>query len=191
MALSHKKKTAGRPPDWPEETESDAEWERLACNEVIWEEMINGSGNERDIDNKEDTLDAVSKIEEETQKSELLDDWTEEAAVADLRNETIKIINGERSEMTTGQQKNVYTMVTGHNLSTGQQLRVKSMIDSGNTLRRGVAITDAFRKKLGLKYSSVRPKTVGTADKTGKMIQLGITEEFELKIEGIVGYWFG
>ena len=45
MALSHKKKTAGRPPDWPEETESDAEWERLASNEVIWEEMINGSGN--------------------------------------------------------------------------------------------------------------------------------------------------
>ena len=117
---------------------------------------------------EEDTLDAVSKIEEETQKSELLDDWTEEAAVADPRNETIKIIHGERSEMTTGQQKNVYTMVTGHNLSTGQQLRVKSMIDSGNTLRREVTITDAFRKSLALKYSSMRPKTVGTADKPGK-----------------------
>ena len=37
----------------------------------------------------------------------------------------------------------------------------------------------------------MRPKTVGTADKTGKMIQLGITEEFELNIEGIGGYWLG
>ena len=32
---------------------------------------------------------------------------------------------------------------------------------------------------------------MGTADKTGKMIQLGITKEFELKIEGIGGYWSG
>ena len=80
MALSHKKKTAGRPPDWPEETETSAKWERLASNEVIWEEMINGSGNERDIDSEEvtldaektseeDTLDYVSRIEEETQMS--------------------------------------------------------------------------------------------------------------------------
>ena len=79
-------------------------------------------------------------------------------------------------------------MVTGHNLSTGQQLKIKSMIDSGNTLRCGVTITDAFRKKLGLKYYSMRTKTVGTADKTGKMIQLGISEEFELEIDGIGGY---
>ena len=186
MALSHKKKTAGRPPDWPEETESDAEWERLASNEVIWEEMINGSRNVQEIDSEEvtldadeaseeDTLDAVSRIEEETQRTEN-DSPTKETAVAEPSDETVKVIHGERSEVATGQQKNVYTMVTGQNLSTGQQLRVKSMIDSGNTLRRGVAITDAFRKRLGLKYSSVRPKTVGTADKTGKMIQLGITE---------------
>ena len=82
-------------------------------------------------------------------------------------------------------------MVTGHNLTTGQQLKVKSMIDSGNTLRCGVAITDASRNKLGLKFYSIWTKTVGTADKTGKMVQLGISEEFELKIDGIGGYWSG
>ena len=65
------------------------------------------------------------------------------------------------------------------------------MIDSGNTLRCGVTITDAFRKKLGLKYYNMRTKTVGIADKTGKMIQLGISEEFELEIDGIGGYWSG
>ena len=145
MALSHKKKTAGRPPDWLEETNSDAKWEKWACNEVIWEEMMNSSGNVRDVyseevtldadkASEEETLDAVSRIEEETQRTEN-DSPTKETAVAEPSDETVKVIHGERSEVATGQQKNVYTMVTGQNLSTGQQLRVKSMIDSGNTLR--------------------------------------------------------
>ena len=34
-------------------------------------------------------------------------------------------------------------------------------------------------------------KTVGTADKTVKMTQLGISEKFTLKIDGIGGYWSG
>ena len=63
------------------------------------------------------------------------------------------------------------------------------MIDSGNTLRCGVTITDAFRKKLGLKFYGMQTNTVGTADKTGKMMQIGISEEFELDIDGIGGYW--
>ena len=50
---------------------------------------------------------------------------------------------------------------------------------------------NAFRKKLGLKFYSMQTKTVGTADKTGKMIQIGISEEFELNIDGIGGYWSG
>ena len=82
-------------------------------------------------------------------------------------------------------------MVTGHNMTTGQQLKVKSMIDSSNTLHCRVAITDACQKELGLKYYSMRTKTVGTADKTRKMIQLGISEEFELQIDGIREYWLG
>ena len=100
MALSHKKKTAGRPPDWPEETESDAEWERLASNEVIWEEMINGSRNVQEIDaekREEGTLNTGRTSEE----------ITRDAGVTDPSNKMIKIIHGERSEMTTGQQKNV------------------------------------------------------------------------------------
>ena len=49
-------------------------------------------------------------------------------------------------------------------------------IDSSNTLCCGVPITYAFRKKLGLKFYSMRTKTVGTADKTSKMVQLGFSE---------------
>ena len=98
VALSHKKKTAGRPPDWPEETESNAEWERLASNEVIWEEMINGSGNVQEIDaekRNEGTLNAGKTSEE----------ITPDAGVTDPSDKMIKSVHGERSEMTTGQQK--------------------------------------------------------------------------------------
>ena len=70
MALSHKKKTAGRPPDWPEETDSDAEWERLACNEVIWEEMINADVNAMDTYSKEVALDAEKASKEDTLDAE-------------------------------------------------------------------------------------------------------------------------
>ena len=37
----------------------------------------------------------------------------------------------------------------------------------------------------------MRTKTVGTANKTRKIIQLGISEEFELQIDGIRGYLSG
>ena len=131
VALSHKKKTAGRPPDWPEETNSNAEWERLACNEVIWEEMINADANAMDMYSKEVALDT-----EKTGKDDTLDIEKDSTA--------LKRVHGERSEGTTGQQRTVYTMATGQNMTTGQQVRVKSMIDSGNTLRYGVAITKEF-----------------------------------------------
>ena len=206
VALSHKKKTAGRPPDWPEENESDAEWERLACNEVIWEEMINADTNALKVADKcneevapdakktgeEDTLD-VEKIQQVVAygKEVTLDAGRageEDTLNVEKDSNALKRVHGERSEGTTGQQRTVYTMATGPNTTTGQQVRVKSMIDSGNTLRYGVAITNEFRRKLGLRYDSMRSKTVGTADKTGKMTQLGISKKFTLKIDGIRGY---
>ena len=102
MALSHKKKTAGRPLDWPEETDSDAEWEQWACNEVIWEEMINADATAMDTyseeatlntekTSEEDTLDAVSKVGEETQMPELLDDWTEDDSMDEIEEGISKI----------------------------------------------------------------------------------------------------
>ena len=42
--------------------------------------------------------------------------------------------------------------VTG---SKGQKTQVKTMIDSGNTLDIGVAISDRFRKRMGLKYANL------------------------------------
>ena len=144
---------------------------------------------------EEDTLD-VEKIQQVVAygKEVALDAGRageEDTLDVEKDSNALKRVHGERSEGTTGQQRTVYTMATGQNMTTGQQVRVKSMIDSGNTLRYGVAITDEFRRKLGLRYDSMRSKTVGTADKTGKMTQLGISEKFTLKIDGIGGYWSG
>ena len=79
MALKHKKKTAGRPPDdadWPEETSSDAEWEEWASNEVIWEriEALRNNVDVRAIC-EEDTLDAVNDGKEAQVPEEY---WTED-----------------------------------------------------------------------------------------------------------------
>ena len=95
VALNHKKKTAGRPPDWPEETDSDAEWERLASNEVIWEEMINGSGNVREIDSDVDTLDAEKREEGTLNAGKTSKEITPDTGVTDPSNKMIKIIHGE------------------------------------------------------------------------------------------------
>ena len=89
---------------------------------------------------QEDTVDAVNKVGEETQKPELLDDWTEDDSMDEIEegiskitftstegdtdpsDKTVRRVHGERSEVATGQHKTVYMMVTGHNLATGQRL---------------------------------------------------------------------
>ena len=78
--------------------------------------------------------------------------------------------------------------VTG---SKGQKTRVKTMIDSGNTLDIGVAISDRFRKRMGLKYANLRRKVVGTANQKGKIIQLGETEEITIQLDGTGAKWTG
>ena len=106
VALSQKKKTAGRPPDWPEETDSDAKWEQLACNEVIWEEMINADANAMDTYNEEVALDA-----EKTSKADTLDDKHSKEVALDAEKASeedtqdvekdsalLKRVHGERSE---------------------------------------------------------------------------------------------
>ena len=156
VALSHKNKTVGRPPDWLEETDSNAEWEQWACNEVIWEEMINSSSNARNtyskevtLDaekaSKEDTLDAVSKIGEETQRVE--DDSMNEISkitattlLADPSHKILKRLHGERSEVATGQQKSVYTIVYAEDeacLKFGRISVVKLLSTSYNRDRMG------------------------------------------------------
>ena len=65
------------------------------------------------------------------------------------------------------------------------------MIDSGNTLNTGVAISDKLRKKMGLRYDNLRKRTVGTANQKGKLIQLGETEEITIRLDGTGAVWTG
>ena len=79
---------------------------------------------------------------------------------------------GQQVANLSEKQKRVYIMatVTG---SKGQKARVKTMIDSGNTLDIGVTISDRFRKKMGLKYANQQRRVIGIANQKGKLIQLG------------------
>ena len=143
--------------DWPEEDSADEEWENLAAV-VAGEYDDDGFYDDYHENEDEDTV---------TLSGSLKKVGTE---VKNVCADTIQ-----------GQQKQVYNyaVVTG---PEGQRYRLKAMIDSGNTLKSGIAITDNLRKKLGLKFHSIKQKQVGTADKKKKLIQIGESEEFMLKL---------
>ena len=69
--------------------------------------MINADANAMDMYSKEVALDA-----EKTGKEDTLD--------VEKDSNALKRVHGERSEGMTGQQRTVYTMATGHNMTTGQ-----------------------------------------------------------------------
>ena len=45
---------------------------------------------------------------------------------------------------------------------------MKVTVDSGKTLESGVAISDAFRKQMGLEHAHLKRKAVGTASEDSK-----------------------
>jgi dUTPase len=55
------------------------------------------------------------------------------------------------------------------------------MIDQGNLIRSGVAISEQFAKKLGLPYHKLTPAKVGTAATGGHLTKLGITKVFTVR----------
>ena len=66
----------------------------------------------------------------------------------------------------------------------------KAMIDSGNTLRNGVGISEEFRKKMGFKLTE-KSKHIGTANKKSQLKQIGETEVIKVTITGIQATWTG
>ena len=152
--------------DWPDEDSADEEWENLTAV-VAGGYDDDGFYDDYPENEDEDTV---------TLSGSLKKVGTE---VKNVCADTIQ-----------GQQKQVYNyaVVTG---PEGQRYRLKAMIDSGNTLKSGIAITDNLRKKLGLKFHSIKQKQVGTADKKKKLIQIGESEEFMLQLEGLGAKWAG
>ena len=70
------------------------------------------------------------------------------------------------------------------NLS-GRQQRTKMMVDNGNLLSTGVGISEAFFKRLGLKYEKINRRRIGTAGQGLNMTMLGQTKKFTIRLDGI------
>ena len=71
------------------------------------------------------------------------------------------------------------------NDNTGQSAYSKIMMDQGNLVKTGVAISEAFFQKLGLRYERLSRTKVGTACKGAQMTLIGWTEPFSLRFDGV------
>ena len=72
------------------------------------------------------------------------------------------------------------------NQTTGQSYQTKIMIDQGNLIQSGIAISEDFFKRMKLQYSKIiRNGRCTTAGKGLGMTKLGISEDFSLRINGI------
>ena len=79
----------------------------------------------------------------------------------------------------------VYVTLYGEN---GRKLRVKSLIDTGNTIQEETAITEAVYKELNVGLEEIGGMPIGTANKNApKMQKLGTSNMIQMEIEGIRG----
>ena len=67
----------------------------------------------------------------------------------------------------------------------GKVTQAKILVDSGNLTRCGVAISEPFRKKMGLKLAIKGRKKISTAGAGLPMTQTGVSRAFDLRIPGI------
>ena len=67
----------------------------------------------------------------------------------------------------------------------GNLLHIRVLIDSGNLIKTGVAISEKFHKQLVIGYSQQNTCKVGITGKGSTMIKLGKSNDFRLRIEGI------
>ena len=67
----------------------------------------------------------------------------------------------------------------------GKVTKVKILVDSGNLTRCGVAISEKFRQRMGLKLATIGGRKVGTAGAGLGMTQIGVSRSFDLRIPGI------
>ena len=67
--------------------------------------------------------------------------------------------------------------------SGGRKITVKAQVDSGNTIREGVAMSQTLAEKLGLKIEGAR-RNIRTAKKGAELVSLGTTTAVPMQIQG-------
>ena len=67
--------------------------------------------------------------------------------------------------------------------------KVKAQVDTGNTLRCDLAITENIRQRLGLPFTDYAPRQTSTALPGAQLANLGKADKLDLKLEGVNRYF--
>ena len=67
----------------------------------------------------------------------------------------------------------------------GKVTKAKILVDSGNLTKTGVAISENFQQKMGLKLAFIGGRKVSTAGAGLGMTRIGLSQPFEMRIPGI------
>ena len=96
----------------------------------------------------------------------------------------IEKIENPSVERTLAKRAHVWvTLGKGEN-----EVKVKALIDTGNTIREETAITEELHSKLNVGYEELGGTPIGTANKDGpKLRKYGISKAIEMQISGING----
>ena len=96
----------------------------------------------------------------------------------------IEKIENPSVERTLAKRAHVWvTLGKGEN-----EVKVKALIDTGNTIREETAITEELHSKLNVGYEELGGTPIGTANKDGpKLRKYGISKAIEMQISGITG----
>ena len=84
-----------------------------------------------------------------------------------------------------GVHKKAYIMAQVHNHKKGVQKGMRVMVDNGNLTKTGIAVSERFMQEMQLGYSRIGKGLVPTAGKGQGMTNLGISEEFTLRLHGL------
>ena len=87
-------------------------------------------------------------------------------------------------KMENGKKAHVYVTLQGKD----KGIKVKTLIDTGNTIREESAITTELHEKLKVGFLEKGGSPIGTAKKDGpKLIKRGVSNPITMKIDGIKG----
>ena len=81
--------------------------------------------------------------------------------------------------------RQAYALGRAYNTRKGVQKSYKLMVDNGNTTSLGVVVNEEFMRQMNLGYATLGQGTVPTAARSQGMTNLGVSENFSLRINGL------
>ena len=78
-----------------------------------------------------------------------------------------------------------YTTLLFHTPTSPNGIKIRALLDTGNSVFEAVAISEEFHKRLGVGFSSKQTTELGTASNSAKISKIGVSKPVKFTIEGI------